>query len=223
MKAAHIRRDSPLACRIVIIAKAPLAGYSKTRLIAALGAAGAAALAARMLQHTVRTALAADLGPVELCAAPSRRDPAWQALDLPPALHWSDQGDGDLGARMATAAQRTIAQGESVLLIGTDCPALDVERLRRAAASLRQNDATLFPTTDGGYALLGLKRFHRDLFDNLPWSTATVAQQTLERLAQLAWTVQTHAVLHDIDEPADLQWLPEDWKPLTLETWRDAT
>lgn len=222
MNVARMNPDSPLACRIVIIAKAPMAGYSKTRLIPALGASGAAALAARMLKHTVRAALAAELGPVELCAAPSRNHAAWQALDLPPALHWSDQGDGDLGERMATAAQRTTARGENILLIGTDCPALDVVRLRCAAASLRQNDATLFPTADGGYSLLGLKRFHRELFDNMPWSTATVARHTLERLAHLRWSVQVHAVLHDIDEPADLQWLPEDWKPLTPETLNDA-
>ena len=69
--------------RIVIIAKAPRPGYAKTRLIPALGAQGAAALAQRMLRHAVSIALDAGVGPVELCAAPNRQDPAWAALALP--------------------------------------------------------------------------------------------------------------------------------------------
>ncbi|MDD2875278.1 MAG: glycosyltransferase, partial [Azoarcus sp.] len=86
--------------RIIIFAKAPVAGYAKTRLIPALGAEGASRLARRMLAHTVGNALRANLGPVELCAAPSTVDPAWRELALPPELQWSEQGEGDLGARM---------------------------------------------------------------------------------------------------------------------------
>lgn len=197
--------------RIIIFAKAPLPGFAKTRLIPALGAQGAADLAKRMLAHTLREALAAKIGTVEICVTPAVVDQAWRSFYIPDAVQWSDQGEGDLGARLARASRRIIEMGESVLLIGTDCPQLDAAHLRRAASSLLHNDATLFPTVDGGFALLGLNRFHPFLFKDIEWSTDAVAFGTLCRLGQLGWTVRSNPMLHDIDEPADLKWLPSEW------------
>jgi rSAM/selenodomain-associated transferase 1 len=197
--------------RIVIFAKAPVPGLAKTRLIPALGAQGAADLARRMLDHTVAQALAAEVGPVELCVTPLPGNAAWQGLTLPASVTWSDQGDGDLGERMARAAQRVTGARESLLLIGTDCPALDAAQLRRAATSLQYFDATLVPTADGGYVLLGLNRFHASLFEDVEWSTDSVANETRRRLARLGWRVQDEPAVHDIDEPADLPWLPQGW------------
>ncbi|MEO8600801.1 MAG: TIGR04282 family arsenosugar biosynthesis glycosyltransferase, partial [bacterium] len=168
-------------------------------------------LARRMLEHTLHKALAANLGHVELCVTPSATDPVWQTLALPDAVQWSDQGEGDLGGKMARATQRVLESGESVLLVGTDCPELSSDHLRQAASALGQVDAALFPTFDGGYALLGLKRFHPSLFSNIAWSTESVAFETLHRMEQLSWTVQSQPMLHDIDEPADLQWLLKTW------------
>ena len=197
--------------RIVIFAKAPLPGVAKTRLIPALGAQGAADLAHRLLAHTLHKALAAGVGPVELCVTPSPADAAWQTLAISDPVQWSAQGEGDLGARMARASQRVLASGEPVLLIGTDCPQLSTDCLQQAAAALQRSDATLFPTFDGGYALLGLRRFDPSLFSGIVWSTGSVAFDTLHRLRQLGWTVESQPMLHDIDEAADLQWLPETW------------
>ncbi|MES2295491.1 MAG: TIGR04282 family arsenosugar biosynthesis glycosyltransferase [Pseudomonadota bacterium] len=200
--------------RIIIMAKAPQAGKAKTRLISALGAQGAAELAGHMLAHTARQALAAAVGAVELCVSPAPGDLAWRSLEpmLGGTLAWSDQGEGDLGMRMARAARRGCAGGDAVMLIGTDCPALDATALRRAAAALLETDATLVPTFDGGYALLGMKRFHPSLFEDIAWSTDSVAFDTQCRLSALGWSVRTHPVVHDIDEPADLCHLPSLWR-----------
>ncbi|TBR12571.1 MAG: glycosyltransferase [Rugosibacter sp.] len=197
--------------RIVIFAKAPQPGFAKTRLIPALGSQGAADLARRLLSHTLNVALTAKVGSVELCVTPSVLDPVWQTLAVTDAVLWSDQGDGDLGERLARAAKRVIESGESVLLLGTDCPELGASGLQRAAYALQRADATLFPTADGGYALLGLNHFHPSLFEDIAWSTDTVAFETLCRLGQMGWSVQSHSMLHDIDEPADLKWLPAGW------------
>ncbi len=197
--------------RIIVIAKAPLPGFAKTRLIPALGAHGAARLARRMLDHALDTARGAAIGPVELCAAPDPGNPSWHDVAVPADVAWSAQGTGDLGERMARAAQSACARGERVLLIGTDCPALTATALRDAAYALNQHHASLLPTFDGGYALLGLRQFHASLFDNMPWSTASVATETLRRAAQADWTVKLLPPLHDIDEPADLRWLPTAW------------
>lgn len=199
------------ATRIIIFAKAPVAGRAKTRLSPALGTEGAARLAQRMLVHTAANAVDAALGVVELCAAPSIADPAWPAHALPAGLQWSEQGEGDLGARMSRAAARALADGTPVLLIGTDCPALDPQILRHAAQALLDHDAVLIPSTDGGYVLLGLKRFDPALFSDMPWSTSAVAAETLRRIRDAGWSVCALATEHDIDEAADLEWLPEPW------------
>ena len=197
--------------RLVIFAKAALPGMAKTRLVPALGQQGAAALAAVMLAHTVAEAVRAQIGTVELCVTPAS-SAFWQGLQLPPAVQITDQGEGDLGQRMARAAARVVAAGDAVLLIGTDCPALDATQLQHAAAALKDADATLIPAFDGGYVLLGLTRFDASVFSGIVWSTGSVKNDTLQRLAQLGWRVKTLATLHDIDEPADLQHLPPHWR-----------
>ena len=200
-----------MSVRTVIMAKAPVAGFVKTRLIPALGSEGATRLAQRMLQHTLATALASKLGTVELCAAPDKSDPAWHMQHIPADIAWSAQGEGDLGARMARATQRALDGSESVILIGTDCPSITTDILRAAAIALQDHDASLVPTFDGGYALLGLKRFDARLFDAMAWSTNTVASETLARMLQIGWQAKVLATLHDIDEPDDIRWLPESW------------
>ena len=198
--------------RIVIFAKAPVAGFAKTRLIPALGAATAARLARRMLMHTVQEAGAAAVGPVELCVTPHPSDPAWQGVPPLGEICWTEQAVGDLGVRMADAARRASAVGEQVLLIGTDCPQLDAVHLRRAADLLHDSDAVVYPTFDGGYVMLGLRRYDPRPFEQIPWSTAEVADRTIERVRDLGWSLAVGGMLHDIDEPADLRWLPDAWR-----------
>lgn len=203
--------------RIILFAKAPVAGRVKTRLIPALGANGAAELARRMLQHALNIASAADVGSLELCASPAPTHPDWQNISVPAGCETSDQGDGDLGERMSRAAQRGLACGQNVLLIGADCPALTVQHLRAAAAALHDNkhshDAVMLPAQDGGYLLLGLKTHAASLFEDMPWSTAQVAELTLARMATLGWRVAVLDTLPDIDRPEDLIHLPTAFRP----------
>jgi len=199
--------------RIVVFAKAPLAGFAKTRLIPALGQLGAADLAQRLLEHTLHEALTSRVGSVELCVTPSVTNPVWKNMLLPDGIHLTDQGEGDLGERMARAAQRVIDAGEAVLLMGTDCPQLDEARLQEAAQALQCSEATLIPAFDGGYVLLGLTRFDSSVFTGIAWSTDSVLNDTLNRLKQLGWGVKVLPTLHDVDEPSDLEYLP---KPMAL-------
>jgi uncharacterized protein len=195
--------------RLVIFAKAPQAGLAKTRLIPALGAAGAAALARRMLEHTVQQALAARAGPVELCMSPAPTDPTWQDIHLPEAVARTAQGEGDLGQRMDRAVRRVTTQlHQPLLLMGADCPGLTTARFNEAAEQLAQHDAVLLPVADGGYVLIGLKAPCPELFTQMPWSTPAVAAETLRRLAGLGLRVWQGPQLHDIDEAADLAHLP---------------
>jgi len=199
--------------RIIVFAKAPQPGLAKTRLIPALGSEGAAALARRMLETTLEEALRAQVGPVELRVTPAVDDSAWRGIPIPGEVEISPQGDGDLGARLARATQNGLELNAAVMLIGCDCPELDSTALRQAAQTLRRVDALMHPTADGGYALLGLRRFDPRLFGDIPWSTSSVAHRTIQQLEALRWSVHVAAMLNDIDEPADLHHLPAGWLP----------
>lgn len=193
---------SEAATRIVIFAKAPVPGTVKTRLIPVLGELGAATLAEQMLSTTLGHARATGLA-VELCTAPQPSDPSWNG-HLPVGVRLSDQGQGDLGKRLAVAAKRVLHGGERILLIGTDCPQLDRVRLRKAADQLDRFDAVMHPAHDGGYVLLGLARMDLSIFEDIAWSTDSVAAATASRIRALGWSLWVGDTLQDIDVPADL-------------------
>jgi rSAM/selenodomain-associated transferase 1 len=193
-----------MSTAIVVFAKAPVAGYAKTRLIPALGAQGAADLAERLMHAALVHALEARLGPVELCVTP---DPTHRAFADALAQHGvalSEQGDGDLGERMARAFERVLRTQPQALLIGTDAPGLDAAYLRNAALALSDTDAVFGPAADGGYTLVGLKRPRPELFIHMRWSHDAVMGHTRERLAQAKLCHVELPPLHDVDEPDDL-------------------
>ena len=192
-----------LSTRVILFAKQPVPGRVKTRLIPALGADGAARLARRMLAATLREAAASGLA-IELCGEPDAR--SWGPVSAGVTL--SAQGDGDLGARLARAARRVLEAGDTVLLIGADCPGLDAARLRAAAVALETHDAIIHPAEDGGYVLLGLRRFDESVFADIAWSSPAVAAQTVARIAAMGWSLAQGDTLRDIDEPEDLASLP---------------
>ena len=189
--------------RIIVFAKAPVPGKVKTRLIPALGEEGAAALARAMLLHTIEEARLAGVGKPEICVDPPPCDPVWQGL-MPAGFRVSAQGEGDLGHRLARAAQRALREEAAVLLIGTDCPTLDRFRLCRAAADLRDYDAVIQPAADGGYVALGLRKYDASLFSGIEWSSSSVAEKTIERIKRLGWKLRIREMLHDVDTPEDL-------------------
>jgi hypothetical protein len=197
--------------RVIVFAKAPRPGHAKTRLIPVLGAEGAALLARRMLAWTLEQALTADVGPVEACLAPGPGHADWDGVDLPAGVLLTEQGEGDLGHRLARASRRGLAAGEAAILLGTDAVDLTAAVVRRAADRLRACDAVLCPAADGGYALLALSRHDPEVFRDIPWSTSRVCRETLARFRKLGWKVDVGPTLHDVDEPDDLDRVPEVW------------
>lgn len=187
-----------------MFAKAPLAGYAKTRLIPRLGAAGAAALHAAFVRRTLAAACAVAGHDLSLWCAPSRHVPFFEACAREYAVTLADQTDGDLGARMHTAFEVLTRNGHPVVLVGTDCPELGADHLLAAHAALNAGDDAVFiPTEDGGYALIGLQRAHPRLFDRMPWSTAEVMRETRMRVRELGWRWSELPALWDVDAPAD--------------------
>jgi glycosyltransferase A (GT-A) superfamily protein (DUF2064 family) len=92
-----------------------------------------------------------------------------------------------------------------LLLIGTDCPALQPEDLRAAASALLDGeDAVVIPAEDGGYVLIGLRRPIPALFEGMAWGTDTVMSSTRRRLREIGMRWRELPTLWDVDRPADL-------------------
>jgi len=184
---------------IAVFAKAPQAGLTKTRLIPVLGADGAAALQARLVEHALAKARAVDGAEVSLWLA---GDASRYAIES--QASWAPQEGDDLGARMSHAFVVTLARARACVLIGTDCPALEPEHLRRAFEELERNDVVVIPAEDGGYVLIGLKTPQPSLFENIAWGGPTVMQATRARIDAAGLRAAYLAPLPDLDTPADL-------------------
>jgi rSAM/selenodomain-associated transferase 1 len=194
------KRPEPVA--IAVLAKAPIPGLAKTRLVPALGIDGAARLQARLIERAVETACRAGIGPVTVWATPDASHPAFQALHARFVLAFSRQRDGDLGARMLAAMA---AAGGPALVIGSDCPALTPDHLHRAADVLRRAaEVVVFPAEDGGYVLIGARKPLPALFSDMRWGTNLVMAETRRRLMTLGLAWCEPATLWDVDVPDDL-------------------
>jgi hypothetical protein len=184
--------------RVALFTRWPEPGKAKTRLIPAIGAEAAAALHRRLTERTVAAVRAAGLAlEIRATGATPAAFRDWLGSDLAVI----DQGDGDLGARLARAAAVT-----PVLLLGADVPDLTVAHLRDAAALLASQPLVIGPAEDGGYWLLGLATPMPALFDGIAWGTATVFAETLARAAQPPALLPR---LADLDRPEDLARWPD--------------
>ncbi len=197
-------------CRVMVFARAPTPGEAKTRLIPALGAAGAAALHRRLVMHCLRAAGDSRLGPVELWCAPGTGDPFFRECGRRFGASLHPQGEGDVGARMQRAFESALARARRAILVGSDIPALSARYLRDADRALRRgDDAVIGPAEDGGYALIGLSRCDAELFRGIPWGGPEVLAETRRRVAALSMRLSELPVLWDVDRPEDLERLPE--------------
>jgi rSAM/selenodomain-associated transferase 1 len=190
---------------VIVFARAPRPGAAKTRLIARLGPEGAAGLHARLVKHALETAKSAAF-PIELRCDPGTDDDFFRFCGARYGASLSGQGPGDLGARMRAAFEEALREHATVLLIGSDCPAMAAGHLRRAARALREgHDAVFVPCEDGGYALIGLKRVAPELFEGIAWGGTEVMAVTRARLAVLGWRWLELETLWDVDRPEDYQ------------------
>jgi rSAM/selenodomain-associated transferase 1 len=203
---------------IAILAKAPVAGLAKTRLIPSIGAHAAAVLQERLTERTVTTACAAETGPVTLWCAPDPSHISFRALAAQRHIDLRQQPNGDLGARMLAAMA---ANAGPTLVIGSDCPAFTPQNLRKAADALRDGDqkdadVVLIPAEDGGYVLIGASRARPELFEGMIWGVPTVLADTRERIAALGLACVELPALWDVDSESDLARLERELPELAL-------
>jgi len=209
---------------VLLFGRRPEPGRAKTRLIPALGAAGAAELYRGFLDD-----LAARLpavGPVELWAPAG--EGVRRALETRyPWLAVRVQPEGDLGDRLAAAFEAAFADGiDYAVAVGSDHPTLPPEYVERAFRALHAAHLVLGPTLDGGYYAIGLRRLcwprARALFAGAPWSTPELLDWSRRRATELELCHVELPGWYDVDEPEDLARLDRDLMPgsATGRAWR---
>jgi len=195
---------------LIIFVKAPIAGEVKTRLAADIGNEKALEVYWQLLETTKKVAL-------------------HLAIDK---LIWSNKGWADnesfwpeesfechlqegfeLGEKMSNALEFHFKQGYTkLLLIGSDCPEISTDILQEAINSLDQNDLVIGPAIDGGYYLIGMKKLHPELFNEMKWSHAKVLEQTIQKAKANALRYHLLKALSDIDNLSDLNFLSNESK-----------
>jgi rSAM/selenodomain-associated transferase 2/rSAM/selenodomain-associated transferase 1 len=193
--------------RIIVFGRYPVPGRVKTRLIPALGPAGAAELHRRLSEQTLVTGFdfARRAGTqVHFCYAGGTPQHIDRWLPLPGLTH-SPQTGNDLGQRMAAAFDAAFREGcERVILVGTDVPDLCEDHLTAAFTALASHEVVLGPSSDGGYWLVGMKRNH-DIFSGIRWGKRLVLEETLAKVRRLGLRYARLKMLCDLDTPEDLR------------------
>ena len=187
--------------KLLIFTRYPRPGRVKTRLIPVLGAEGAQRLHRQMTEHTLECLQC--FAQVQICFEGGGRKlmQAW----LGERLTYIPQGRGDLGRRLRRAISRAFRQGEDkVIVVGTDCPGLTASHVKEALQLLHQSDLVLGPAADGGYYLIGLNSFYKDLFKDIAWGTDRVFRQTLQKADRLGLKTLFLEKLADVDRPEDI-------------------
>lgn len=199
---------------IAVLAKAPIPGFAKTRLIPLLGPQGAARLQRWLLRRTLGTVAAAALGRLTLWCSPNIDHPDFLSCRELGAVALRVQPEADLGERMLHAARHSSAQ-VGTLIVGTDCPLLDVQDLQRVAGELAGGaEVVVIPAEDGGYVLIALRQPYPALFAGVAWSSAEVLAQTRQRALSNGLRLVELAPRWDVDLPADYLRLLEHFPEL---------
>jgi rSAM/selenodomain-associated transferase 1 len=198
--------------RLLVFARAPCLGQVKTRLSASIGDANALRLYRAMLGR-----LGALLEGMDWDLWVTSNKFHKDFLSICKSKNICDQKEGDLGQRMLHAISCSLAQEsiEFVVLIGTDCPALEPAYLECAFEALQEGvEVVLGPAEDGGYVLVGMRQPVPEIFSNINWGSGTVLEETVQRLRQLGLSYRLLETLWDVDTVEDLPRLRELSPPL---------
>ena len=202
-------------CALGLMAKAPLEGEVKTRLVPPLTAGEAAALNICFLRD-----MAANINSISetesasglVVYTPAGAESAFDGV-LPERFAFLAQRGATLGERLCNATDDLLRQGYgAVCLINSDSPTLPKSILIRALRSLAIDGdrVVLGAAEDGGYYLIGLKHAHRNLFSEIAWSTSDVLARTRQRAAEIDLPVELLPPWYDVDDAETLNRLCEE-------------
>lgn len=209
--------------------KAPQAGAVKTRLVPPLTAEEAAALNVCFLRDITATIQkSADTTGLSAGVAvytPVGAEESYNGV-LPTEFFLIVQQGNGFGERLQSAVQDLLNVGfVAVCLINSDSPTVPASIFTEATQVLTQpgERVVLGPSDDGGYDLIGLKKLHARLFEEIDWSTEKVLRQTIDRAREIDLNVHLLPSWFDVDDRATLQRLSRDLRDEKLNHCAPAT
>lgn len=193
---------------LIIFAKNPVAGKVKTRLAATIENGAALKIYNELIAHTISITTDLPIDKYVFYLNEITRNDMWDDNIFFKKL----QNGNNLGERMKNAFRDVFKKGyKSVVIIGTDCPALNGVIIMKAFTKLDLYDVIIGPAEDGGYYLLGIKYLYSALFENIQWSTPDVLNETKIKCVELKLDYYMLPLLNDIDEEKDLVYLKQNY------------
>ena len=186
---------------LIVFVRKPELGKVKTRLAATVGDEQALDIYNLLVQHTQLVASAVPSVKLVYYAPAIVDKDFWSGADIQKRL----QPEGDLGQKMEAAFREALTLADKAIIVGSDCAELTPGIIGEAYDALDRADVAIGPATDGGYYLLGMKKLHPFLFQDMVWSTEMVYQQTVDRIEQAGLSHHVLPVLSDVD-------FEEDWQ-----------
>jgi len=215
---------------IILFVKYPEKGRVKTRLARTMGDEMAVSIYRQLVDRLIRMLRAVDVEEIRVCFDPADKQgevdrwlrSIWleageeltpdRALSEEGSLVFRPQCEGDLGDRLKSAFSGVFQENEEaglsesrVIAIGSDCIEIDEQTFLATWQDLETKDVVFGPTFDGGYYLVGMKAYHPDLFENIPWSTDETLEISLDRARKSGLKTNLLGEKHDIDTE-------EDWR-----------
>jgi rSAM/selenodomain-associated transferase 1 len=183
---------------LIIFVKNPELGKVKTRLAKSIGPQRAMEVYIQLLKYTRQvTNQLSDVNKYVYYAEAITAVDIWDSTMYDKRLQYGE----NLGERMQGAFADCFEEGnDKVVIIGSDCPDIQLEHLQAAFVFLDTADVVIGPVTDGGYYLLGMKTCYRELFKEISWSTSAVFQQTRQKMETLGLSYHLLEMLSDVDE-----------------------
>lgn len=189
---------------LLIFTKSPVLGEVKTRLQPEYSTEQSLTIHKKLTLNTLELSKGLIDIDVELCCTPDRNSLFFLDCENNFPITLNNQQGADLGERMAFSFSVALQTYKKVVVVGTDCPDIDKDYITQAFDALNENDAVIGPAVDGGYVLLGLRKFSLELFTNILWGSDKVFSQTIKVLNDLSWSYQELGIMHDLDRPEDL-------------------
>jgi rSAM/selenodomain-associated transferase 1 len=202
---------------LIIMAKEPAVGSTKTRLTPPLSPEQAAALYEALLKDTI--ALSASMKGINLTIAVTPSDATGYFERIrPPEAHLLPVDCEHIGDCLSQVISHLLKKGHpKVCALNSDGPSLPPEHIQRAFDLLNDHDVVLGPNEDGGYYLVGLKQLHTEIFTGIPWSTSQVLPKTLEKVKVLGLRAALLTPWYDVDSATDVVRLQRELESLPLD------
>jgi len=190
---------------LIVFVKYPEPGKVKTRIARELGAERAAHIYSQMAKRIIGKVWRPDAYRAVIFFDPQYREMdvrSWLGIDN---VSYAPQSTGTIGDKMSNAFERVFSEGAGkAVLIGTDVPEITADIVITACGMLNDTDVVLGPSYDGGYYLIGLRRFEPALFRDIDWGTATVFDRTLNRIIEKNLSHKSLDTLKDVDTAGDI-------------------